>query len=177
VTDRWRGSRARRAIAAAVVAGIAIVLPGSGPRPSALEAPAGAWQLVVRDAGGRVVLLAPLPDGDFALRYRNSLYGTTAEERFAVADDGELRLVELAADQAAVLDEYYAVGRPPRPSGAGDPRQWRAPPAAELSLAQLSLAATQHGRRTLVVEGLAVPLWPLATPTDPSLTLVAEPRG
>lgn len=176
--DRWPGDRARPAIAAAaLLAGIALALPACGVVPSAPEDSATTWQLVLRDGSDRVVLRAALPDGRFTLRYRNSLYGTLAEERFRVNGDGQLRLVDLAADTAAVLDEYYAVARRPSPTDRGDARRWRAPPAAALSLPELALAATAHGRRTLVIDGQKpVPLWPLTEPWDSTLTLVAEPR-
>ena len=48
------------------------------------------------------------------MSYRNSVYGTLAEERYRVAADGRFALVELAADQLAVLEEYYAVPGPVR---------------------------------------------------------------
>jgi hypothetical protein len=177
--DRWRGGGGRLAIGAALAVGIAVAVPASNALRSAPDTgAAGDWQLVLRNADAQIVLRADLPDGHFALRYRNSVYGTLAEERFAVAGDGRLRLVDLAADQAAVLDEYYAVGEPPRPADAGDPRRWRAPPAAALSLAELALAATEHGQRTLLIDGQKpVPLWALADRSDPTLILVAEPAS
>ena len=52
----------------------------------------------------------------FAVSYRNSIYGTMAEERYAVLPDRRYRLVEIAADQLAVLEEYYAVPDAPSPS-------------------------------------------------------------
>lgn len=175
--DRWWGRGARLAITLVLAVGAGVVVPTLLALRAEFDTPPGErWQLVVRDGADRVVMRAPLPDGHFALRYRNSLYGTIAEERFQVAADGQLRLVELAADQAAVLDEYYSVGAAPRAAGPDDPRLWRAPPATPLSLDELALAATPLGERALIIDGREpIPLWPLVVPSDPTLVLVAEP--
>ena len=121
--------------------------------------------IVVTDEGGRVLARLVL-DGRqaFSLRYRNSLYGTLAEERFIV-DGGRFRLGELAAEQLAVLEEYYTVREAPILGATG---WYHAPPAYELELERLTVAATDLGERTLVVEGHApVPLWGLAHDARP----------
>ena len=174
---RWRERGVRLAIAAVLAAGIVLAAPAGGTLRTAPDTgPTTRWELVLRTADQQVVVRALLPDSRFALRYRNSLYGSAAEERFIVAGDGRLRLVDLAADEAAVLDEYYEVGERPRATDVGDPRRWRAAPAAALSLEELVLAATQHGRRTLLIDGWEpVPLWPLVESSDATLVIVAEP--
>lgn len=114
----------------------------------------------------------PLPDGRFSLRYRHSVYGSLAEERFVVRADGQMQLVGLAADEAAVLDEYYTTTGA-RPSASDDGRRWQAEPATPLSLPRLTLAATEHGQRTLLVGDHEYPLWELSAPGTP--TIVLEP--
>jgi hypothetical protein len=177
--DRWRGRLGGLAILALVATasvlaavGFATVRPGSPSTP----APRSDWQLVVRATNKDVLLRLPLPDGRFTLRYRNSLYGSLAEERFEIDPEGAIVLVELAADEAAVLDEYYTTDRP-RPGDPGDTRRWRARPAAPLTLEELVVAASQHSRRTLVVEGHSVRLWPLAPAGTPTVILEAEEVG
>lgn len=161
----WRG----RAIGLAIVAGL---LAGSAPeRAAGVAEPPPAWQLVVRDADGEPVLDLLLPDGRFALRYRNSVYGTPAEEHFVIVD-GRIVLDELRADDPAVLAEYYAVAERPRPFG----NAWRARPAAALRIGALTVAATDHGERTLVIRGHPpMPLWPLVGDGPPGLTLTVRP--
>jgi hypothetical protein len=134
--------------------------------------------LTVRDADGALLARVPLPaDRGFALRYRNSLYGTLAEERFVIAEQGRLRLVELAADQLAVLEEYYAVKEPAMRAPPGSRRVWVAEPAWPVELAELSIAATELGRRTLLVPGRApLPLWRLVE-ADPTVVLQFEGAG
>lgn len=135
-----------------------------------------AWTtLVIRDGGGVVLASVPLPaDGAFTLRYRNSLYGTLAEERF-VADGGGFELRELAASQLAVLEEYYVVSERPVRTARG---WWRAPPAYDLGLDSLTVAATDLGRRTLIVEGQPpVELWRMVEDGAPSVVLETVPAG
>jgi hypothetical protein len=94
--------------------------------------------------------------------YRNSVYGTVAEERYRVQDGGRFGLVELAADQLAVLEEYYAVPGPVRAAPDGDRRSWVAQPAYYPEFTELAIAATALGERTLHVPGHPpVPLPPL----------------
>ena len=96
------------------------------------------------------------------MSYRNSVYGTVAEERYRVQDGGRFGLVELAADQLAVLEEYYAVPGPVRAAPDGDRRSWVAQPAYHPEFTELAIAATALGERTLHVPGHPpVPLPPL----------------
>ena len=174
--DRWRGRIGGLAILALFAAasaltavGLAAVRPESPPT----VVPAADWQLVVRATNDEVLLRVPLPNSRFTLRYRNSIYGSLAEERFEISPNGRIALVELAADEAAVLDEYYTTDRP-RPADAGDTRRWRAAPVTPLTLEELVLAATQHGRRTLVVGDQLIPLWQLVAEGAPTVILEAE---
>jgi len=138
---------------------------------TAADAGDSQW-LVVRDASGTELARAALPSTrSFALRYRNSVYHSTAEEHFAV-DDGSLRLVELRAEELAVLEEYYtAVGA----SRASDDSalEWRVAverPPIELPL---RVRATELGRRTVVVGDEAIALWALVAGRDESLVLLS----
>jgi hypothetical protein len=118
----------------------------------------------VRDSGGSLLTRVPSPAAGFAVSYRNSVYGTVAEERYLVRDDGRFRLVELAADQLAVLEEYYAVPGPVHTAPPGDRRRWVAEPRDHPEFGELAIAATALGERTLHVPGHApVPLPPLVT--------------
>ena len=174
--DRWRGrgGPATAAIfAAAVILAVGVVVVGARPELAALGEPRRAWQLVVRANDESVLLSVALPEDRFVLRYRNSIYGSVAEERFTVNAQGQMVLVEVAADDPVVLDEYYRASRP-TVTVEGDARPWRAVPDAPLLLDQLPLAATPHGRRTLIVEDEAFPLWPLAEGGAPTLLLRAE---
>jgi hypothetical protein len=162
MTDRWR----RRATVAAI--SIACLLVAT--------AALGATRPTERHLGVHLpdgTTLASLPlsrDSSFTLRYRNSLYGTLAEERFVVTDAGELRLVELAADQLAVLEEYYAITEPAH--RAGGSRTYAAKPAHVPVIEELRIAATDHGERTLLVEGQPpLELWRLVEDDDPSVLL------
>lgn len=164
--NRWRGRRP----------GLAIVLLGVMATAAAaivLGGPATTWQLVVRGTHDRTLLSVPLPDARFSLRYRNSVYASLAEERFLVGSDGRMELVALAADEPAVLAEYYATAGP-RPAPAGDVLGWVAEPATPLRLDQLPLAATEHGRRTLIVADQQIPLWPLGATGGPTVILEVE---
>jgi hypothetical protein len=126
---------------------------------------------------GREVASVRLPDdGTLALRYRNSLYGTLAEERFVATDDGRLRLVALRAEQLAVLEEYYAIDAPARRIGT-DGLAWEAEPAALVPpIETLRVAATDRGERTLLVPGQQpVELWRFVDDAAPSVMLEVEP--
>jgi hypothetical protein len=124
---------------------------------------------------GTVLATIPLPDdGTVALRYRNSLYGTTAEERFTVTGDGRLRLSMLRAEQLAVLEEYYAIDAPARRIGA-DGFLWEADPARTPVISALRVAATDRGERTLHVAGHGpVELWRFVDDAAPSVVLEIE---
>lgn len=161
--SRWRGRSAALAVAAAAAALV-------------VATTAGASQPVLRVSlpDGSVLATVPLPGDELTLRYRNSLYGTLAEERFTVTDDGQLQLVGLAAEQQAVLEEYYAVDSPPR--AADDGLAWVADPAREPVIGTLRVAATDRGERTLLVDGHEpIELWRFVEDGAPSVLLVIEP--
>ena len=133
------------------------------------------WSLTVRDGEGRILHAVMLPDSAFSLRYRNSVYGSIAEERFDVTDDGRIRLRELAADDPALLTEYYRVADAPVRSGAGDGRSWTGTPEQASIVDELPIAATEIGERTLLVAGEPpVALWRLVGDAGPGVTLVVE---
>jgi len=163
---RWRVRR-RAGLAAAVVA-LATAIAGAGTAADAGDPP---W-LVVRDASGNELARAALPSTkSFALRYRNSVYHSTAEEHFAV-DDGSLRLVELRAEELAVLEEYYTAVGGRRTSGDST-LGWRVAverPPIELPL---RVRATELGRRTLVVGDQVIALWALVAGRDESLVVLS----
>jgi hypothetical protein len=165
-SGRWRGRPAGPAVVVALGALLAAAsLSGADQGPGTT--------LEIRDGQGSILARVPLgADGAFTLRYRNSLYGTVAEERF-VAAGGMLKLQELAARQLAVLEEYYAVTERPTRDVRG---WWHAPPAYELELQSLTVAATDLGRRTLRVAGHGpVELWRLVSDAAPSVELEMVP--
>lgn len=164
LNGRWRGRR--RAGPALVIALSCWLVAGS-----VAGAPHGTT-VVVTDDDGRVLARLPLDESQaFSLRYRNSLYGTLAEERFVV-DGGRFRLDELAAQQLAVLEEYYAVVAAPVLAATD---WYHAPPAYALALERLTVAATDLGERTIQVEGHApLRLWKLAADSSPFLHLEIE---
>jgi hypothetical protein len=128
--------------------------------------------VTVRDGGGALLTRVPLPAAEFAVSYRNSVYGTVAEERYHVRDGERFGLVELAADQLAVLEEYYAVPGPVRTAPRGDRRSWVAEPRDHPVFSELAIAATALGERTLHVPGHPpVPLPPLV---EGEVTVVLE---
>lgn len=147
--DRWRGRTTGLAIMLTVVVGASVLIIGA----VAAFTQAQPMLMVTRASDGSVLVSLPVPDGRFALSYRNSLYGSLAEERFVVADDGELRLQSLAADELAVLEEYYAIDTPASRAEPDDRRDWMAKPAAPVALARLTIAATDLGQRTLIIPG------------------------
>lgn len=135
--------------------------------------PHRARAIVISKDGG-VLASIPLAGDTFAVSYRNSLYGTAAEERYTVHDGGSYRLAQLAADQLAVLEEYYAVPGPPSAAGGGDRREWVADPdpAHPAEFSRLSLAATDLGHRTVYVPGAPpLELWKLVEDSDPFVVL------
>ena len=164
--DRGRGRHA----GLAVVVALGVLLTAASLR-AADHGPL--TTLVIRDGQGGVLARVPLAeDGAFTLRYRNSLYGTLADERF-VASGGRFELHELAARQLAVLEEYYAVSERPMRGAHG---WWQAPPAYELGLDSLTVAATDLGQRTLLVAGRApLELWRLVDDEAPSVVLETVP--
>lgn len=133
--------------------------------------------LVVRDSDGQTLATLPLTGTDFALSYRNSIYHTVAEERFTVQPNGEFDLRQLAADQLAVLEEYYFVPDPPVPAPAADRRTWLVPPNPEqpAHFDRLSIGATDLGERTVHIAGSQpVALWQLVDDADPFVDLTVE---
>ena len=160
MTRRWRGRSVGLAILALLLLPLAV---SAGSRQYPL--------LIVRGPDGAVLARMPLPDGEFTLRYRNSVYRSTAEEHYAVAPAGLIELQSLAADELAVLEEYYAIDEPARPSASGA-RTWTAEPGRPVRLASLIVAATDLGRRTLLIDGQpALELWRLVRDESPSVHL------
>jgi len=132
--------------------------------------------LVVRGPDRTVLARLPLATGGFTLRYRNSVYRSTAEEHYAVGPEGSIELRSLAADELAVLEEYYAIDEPAHASTSGA-RAWTAEPARPVVLASLTVAATDLGRRTLLIDGQpALELWHLVRDESPSVYLVVAGR-
>jgi len=129
--------------------------------------------VVVTEPGGNVLARVPLEGaGRFSLRYRNSLYGTLAKEHFTLSPDGSFQLRALEAEQLAVLEEYYAVNVAPE---RGESGWWTAPPAYELELDELRVAATDLGQRSLLVPGQPpLDLWPLVEDRVPSVIITIE---
>jgi len=144
-----------RAVATVLAAGLlGAGCAGADPGPA----------LTVRGSGGELLTQVPLPAKEFAVSYRNSVYGSVAEERYHVREGGRFGLVELAADQLAVLEEYYAVPGPVRTAPDGDRRRFVAEPRDHPVFSELAIAATALGERTLHVPGRPpVPLPPLVT--------------
>ncbi len=150
------------------VAGGALAVAASGN---------GGQSVTVRTADGGLLARVPLPGDRFAVSYRNSIYGTLAEERYQVGRDGRFELVEIAADQLAVLEEYYAVPGAPRPAPAGDRRAYVVDPdpARPAVFDQLNIAATDLGERTLWVPGAPpVPVWQRVVGENPTVLLQIE---
>jgi hypothetical protein len=145
---------------------------------AAVPPPGADGHVVVRNEHGEVLARIGLGDGGrVTLRYRNSLYGSVAEERF-VAEGPALRLVELAADERAVLDEYYEIAGGARPAGPGDDRAWSGVPQRDLVIERLVIAATDLGERTLIVPGRPpVDLYGLVEDTAPTVVVTLERPG
>ena len=130
----------------------------------------------MRDLEGRSLHAVALPDSAFSLRYRNSIYGSLAEERFVVTDDGRIRLRALAAEDPAVLTEYYRLnGEPMRSDGGPDELGWTGVPEQDTVVDELEIAATELGERTLLVRGAdPVALWRLVGEGEPGVVLSVE---
>jgi len=172
--DRWRGRAAGPAAGLLLLAVGALVATGvAASRPPNVQP-----RLVVIASDGTRLAEMPLRgEGRLTLRYRNSVYRSLAEERFVITSSGELSLEGLAADELAVLDEYYgALDTVPAP--AGDARRYVGAPAYAVVLDELTLAATDLGQRTLLLPGeRPLELWQLVTDADPSVTLRVERAG
>lgn len=143
----------------------------------ALAAASGQWHgsrfVTVGNDDGELARV-PLDGDTFAVSYRNSIYQTLAEERYAVQPDGTFRLVQIAADQLAVLEEYYGVPDAPSPVGSADRRNYVVPPHPERPAVfeSLSIAATDLGQRTLHVPGeVPLELWRLVGDSNPFVVL------
>ena len=163
--DRWRGRR---------LAGLAVfVLLVSVTAAVAAQDGEERW-IVVRDANGAELTRAVLPaSGEVAMRYRNSVYESLAEEHFLV-DGDHLRLVELRAEELAVLEEYYtALGASRSPPLS----EWRVaverPPVA----LPLRIQATELGQRTLLTEAGEIELWRLVAGRDDTLVILSVERA
>ncbi|MBA2633086.1 MAG: hypothetical protein H0U86_08825 [Chloroflexi bacterium] len=166
---RWRGRR---------LAGLALAafLAVAGVGAIAMASDRGPGWIVVRDSGGVELARASLPpSAEFSMRYRNSVYRSFAEERFRVTDD-HLEIVELRAQELAVLEEYYtAVGAVENPASS---LRWRItvdrPPVA----LPLRVQATALGERTLVTADAEIALWRLVAGRDDTVVvLTIEGRG
>ncbi|MBO0680883.1 hypothetical protein JRC04_25735 [Mycolicibacterium sp. S2-37] len=132
--------------------------------------------LSIGNADGELASVA-LTEDRFAIGYRNSLYGTWAEERYAVQPDGSYTLVQIAADQLALLEEYYSLPGAPRPADPADRRDWIADPdpGRPGKFTDLSLAATDLGQRTLLVPGNPpLELWTLVDDDRPFVVLTLK---
>lgn len=162
--DRWRG---RRAAGLAVVALLGAVIAGAA-RASDERA---SW-LVVRDEAGVELVRVEVPAShEFSLRYRNSIYQSLAEEQFSLSD-GRLTLVSLAAEELAVLEEYYGAFGASR-SGSG----WKVPvqrPPVDLPL---RIQATALGERTLLVDDQELVLWQLVGGRDDTSVILSVEQG
>lgn len=174
VWRRWRGRSTGLARGILLAAFLAVTLVAVVSVAAGGDRTASSWQLVVRAADGAILSQSVLSDGGFAVRYRNSVYGSRAEERFSIGAEGRIHLVGLAADEAAVLGEYYGARRP-RLAADGAAFRWEAAPAIPVTLERLLLAATDLGERTLVVDGQPpIALWRLVADRAPGLWLRAE---
>jgi hypothetical protein len=159
--DRWRGRR---------LAGLAVVVLLLGLTAAVATRDGGERWIVVRDATGAELTRAVLPaSGEMAMRYRNSVYESLAEEHFRV-DGDQLRLVELRAEELAVLEEYYTA------LGA-----FRSPPLGEWRIAverppialPLRVQATELGQRTLLTEAGEIELWRLVAGRDDTVVILS----
>lgn len=164
----------RRPAAVVVMLGLlgAAAATGIAAAADQEDHPAG-WTLSISNDDGELAAL-PVADGSFAVSYRNSIYGTVAEERYEIQPGGSYLLVQLAADQLAVLEEYYAVPGAPGPAPSGDRRSWIAAPdpSHPAAFTRLSVAATDLGRRTVHADGAPpLELWTLVDDGDPFVTL------
>ncbi|SDM40207.1 hypothetical protein SAMN05660642_02413 [Geodermatophilus siccatus] len=169
--------RTLRWLAALVLVGAAVLVGAGAAATTAAPAGSEGRAVVVRTPDGEVLARVPLTGDRFAVGYRNSVYTTLAEERYRVLPDGRFALVEIAADQVAVLEEYYALPGAPRPAPPGDRRGHVAEPdpGRPAVFDVLNIAATDLGERTLYVPGAApVPIWRLVTGEDPTVLLETE---
>ncbi len=166
--NRWRGRR---------LAGLAVVVlmvSATAAAVAVARTDTTRWVVIRDDAGTELVRAALPPSGVFALRYRNSIYRSIAEEHFQVEAD-HLDLVELRAEELAVLEEYYtAVGGV---RDGSDRSMWSVEverPPIELPL---RIQATALGERTLLTSKEEVSLWRLVADRDDTLVVLSiEPE-
>lgn len=162
--DRWRG---RRRADVAVIVLLASAMAGA----AAMARDDGSRWVVVRDRDGAELARAAISSSDgFALRYRNSVYKSIAEEQFEVEGD-HLNLVELRADELAVLEEYYtAVGATRSELRSG--LTWRIGVERPPIRLPLHVQATALGKRTLLTPDEEVLLWRLVADRDDTLVVL-----
>jgi len=135
----------------------------------------GRPSVVLRAPDGEVLARVPLPSDRFAVGYRNSMYTTLAEQRYRVLSDGRFQLVQIAAEQSAVLEEYYALPSDPAPPGDRLAHVAEPDPLRPAVFKRLNIAATDLGERTLYVPGSdPVPMWRLRTGENPTVLLEIE---
>ena len=161
------------ALASVITFGVVEVTAAAGNTAEQNASP-DSRTVIIRDHDGDVLASLPIPGDSFAVSYRNSIYGTLAEERYIVGPGGDYRLVQLAADQLAVLEEYYSVPGPPTLANAGDRRAWvvSPDPGRPAVFDHLSIAATDLGERTLHVPGSQpLALWRLVEDSNPFVLL------
>ncbi|MGQ0609408.1 MAG: hypothetical protein ACT4OQ_13240 [Chloroflexota bacterium] len=162
--NRWRG---RRLTGLAVIVLLAPAMAGA----TAMARDDVARWVVVRDRTGAELARAAISSSDgFALRYRNSVYESLAEEQYELAGD-ELHLVELRADELAVLEEYYAAFGASR-SEPGSERTLRISVERAPIALPLRVQATALGERTLLTAGQEISLWRLVDDRDDTLVLL-----
>ncbi|MGY2067301.1 hypothetical protein [Blastococcus sp. SYSU DS0619] len=160
-----------------VLLGVLAVVAMAGGVVTVATAGDGGQAVTVRTPDGELIAQLPLDGDTFAVGYRNSIYTTLAEERYRVLPDGRFELVQLAAEQVAVLEEYYAVPGAPEPARPGDrlPFVVDPDPSRPAVFEELNIAATDLGERTLYVPGSEpVPLWERVVTDDPSVILDIE---
>ena len=119
----------------------------------AMAVTGGSPHVVARGADGVVADLRLPASGAFALEYRHSYYRVPARETFRATDDG-FELVAISSPSEAVLDYYEIEGSRERRGGI-----WTLRLARPTEFGQMGLAATQTGRRTLVVGDRRAPLY------------------
>ncbi len=158
---------------------VALVVAGAAVATTSAVAARGEGEqaVTVRTPDDDLIARLPLAGDRFAVSYRNSVYTTLAEERYRVLPDGRFQLVEIAADQLAVLEEYYAVPGAPRPAPPGDRRAYvvEPDPARPAVFENLNIAATDLGERTLWVPGHPpVAVWQRVDGDDPTVLLDIE---
>lgn len=165
----------RRPIVAALVCLGTLAAASAAALTAHGQPPEGRFLTITNDDGE--LARVPLRGDTFAVSYRNSIYRTFAEERYVVQADGSYRLYELAADQLAVLEEYYAAPGAPTPADPTDRRSFLVPPdpGRPVQFDTLSIAATDLGQRTIHTPGAApLALWQLVGDDDPFVVLDIE---